>query len=131
MTNTYEEKEIAFGRFYCKSKLDLYITLAFIREKMEPNTALSGLWLEIMESALRTFGSENKQALLKNKQIDKIYCEVVDNVRHMVVVIDGIHHSFSFYTLCGCKFEKSHILERKAQLRNLGQKPYKIITMQS
>lgn len=129
------DKPMMFGNgekmFVCKSALDFIILLSFIREKVEPNKPITGLWYEIMSSALRKFGSKNKQTLLKGKEIEMIYVDVVDEVRHLVVVIEGIHHSFSIYTLAGIRPEKTEILERKRELRELGQMPYDIITIES
>lgn len=124
----YEEKEMVFGRFRCKSKLDVWITLAEIRTRAEPSVPLTGMDLELMSEALRTFASPNKRALLDGRGIDMIYVEE-DNkkIRHMVMVIDGEHTPFSINTLAGYTPKKEHIQMRKQLLRMMNAKPYEII----
>lgn len=124
----YEQIEMVFGRFRCKSKLDLWIILSDIRTRAEPSVPLAGLDLELMSEALRTFASPNKKALLDGRGVDMIYVEE-DNkkIRHMVVVVDGEHTPFSITTLVGYKPDKQHIAMRKNLLQVMKRKPYEII----
>lgn len=127
MADTYEAKPVVFGKFRCKSELDFWITLTFVRDHATPGVPLTGLFRELMESALRDHGSPNKQALIAGKEIDKIWVELDRNMKHMCLMVDGYPYPFSIKTIVGYKPDIEHIIMRKKMLRDCGIKPYEII----